>query len=88
MTVATGVADCYYNVTELPPGGTFRFRVTCSNKAGRGPSSNSSGPVSLDPAGISGTEWGGKACAAVLVPNFQLRDWFLQVEELCLLQQW
>lgn len=56
MTVATGVADCYYNVTELPPGGTFRFRVTCINKAGQGPSSNSSGPVSLDPAGISGTE--------------------------------
>uniref|UniRef100_H3CSE2 non-specific serine/threonine protein kinase n=1 Tax=Tetraodon nigroviridis TaxID=99883 RepID=H3CSE2_TETNG len=51
MTVATGVTDCYYNVTELPPGGTFRFRVTCSNKAGQGPASNSSGPVSLDPAG-------------------------------------
>lgn len=55
-TVATGVTDCYYNVTDLPTGSTLRFRVTCSNKAGQGPSSNCSGPVSLDPAGISGTE--------------------------------
>nr|XP_033472116.1 striated muscle preferentially expressed protein kinase isoform X2 [Epinephelus lanceolatus] len=48
VTVATGVVDCYYNVTELPPGGTFRFRVTCVNKAGQGPYSNCSAPVSLD----------------------------------------
>ncbi|XP_044200451.1 striated muscle preferentially expressed protein kinase isoform X3 [Thunnus albacares] len=49
MTVATGVVDCYYNVTDLPPGGTFRFRVSCVNKAGQGPYSNCSAPVRLDP---------------------------------------
>ncbi|XP_045917587.1 striated muscle preferentially expressed protein kinase-like [Micropterus dolomieu] len=48
LTIATGVVDCYYNVTDLPPGGIFRFRVTCINKAGQGPYSNSSVPVSLD----------------------------------------
>lgn len=55
LTVATGVVDCYYNVTDLPPGGAFRFRVTCSNKAGQGPYSNCSGPVSLDSTGILDT---------------------------------
>uniref|UniRef100_A0A3B4VKY0 non-specific serine/threonine protein kinase n=1 Tax=Seriola dumerili TaxID=41447 RepID=A0A3B4VKY0_SERDU len=49
MTVATGVVDCYYNVTNLPPDGTFRFRVSCVNKAGQGPYSNCSAPVRLDP---------------------------------------
>ncbi|XP_060888188.1 striated muscle preferentially expressed protein kinase [Labrus mixtus] len=48
LTVATGVVDCYYNVSDLPPGGTFRFRVCCVNKAGQGPHSSSSAPVSLD----------------------------------------
>ncbi|XP_029300651.1 striated muscle preferentially expressed protein kinase-like [Cottoperca gobio] len=48
LTVATGVVDCYYNVTDLPPGGTFRFRIACINKAGQGPHSNCSAPVSLD----------------------------------------
>ncbi|XP_034402759.1 striated muscle preferentially expressed protein kinase-like [Cyclopterus lumpus] len=48
LTVATGVVDCYYNVTDLPPGGTFKFRVACINKAGQGPHSNGSAPVSLD----------------------------------------
>ncbi|XP_039998071.1 striated muscle preferentially expressed protein kinase isoform X2 [Xiphias gladius] len=48
LTVATGVADCYYNVTNLPPGGTVRFRVSCVNKAGRGPHSGCSAPVRLD----------------------------------------
>ncbi|XP_056286813.1 striated muscle preferentially expressed protein kinase isoform X2 [Pseudoliparis swirei] len=48
LTVATGVVDCYYNVTDLPPGGTFKFRVACTNKAGQGPYSNGSAPVSLD----------------------------------------
>ncbi|XP_051283364.1 striated muscle preferentially expressed protein kinase isoform X2 [Dicentrarchus labrax] len=48
LTVATGIVDCYYNVTDLPPGGTFRFRVTCTNKAGQGPNSNCSLPVSPD----------------------------------------
>ncbi|XP_055369100.1 striated muscle preferentially expressed protein kinase isoform X2 [Betta splendens] len=48
MTVAKGIVDCYYNVTDLPQGTTFKFRVSCSNKAGQGPHSNSSAPVSLD----------------------------------------
>ncbi|TNN70301.1 Striated muscle preferentially expressed protein kinase [Liparis tanakae] len=48
LTVATGVVDCYYNVTDLPLGGTFKFRVACINKAGQGPYSNGSAPVSLD----------------------------------------
>ncbi|XP_065807862.1 striated muscle preferentially expressed protein kinase [Labrus bergylta] len=51
LTVATGVVDCYYNVSDLPPGGTFRFRVCCVNKAGQGPHSSSSAPVSLDSTG-------------------------------------
>ncbi|XP_012780144.3 striated muscle preferentially expressed protein kinase isoform X2 [Maylandia zebra] len=49
LTVATGIADCYYNVTDLPPGGTFKFRVACVNKAGQGPYSNCCRPVSLAP---------------------------------------
>uniref|UniRef100_A0A3Q3FFC4 Striated muscle enriched protein kinase a n=1 Tax=Labrus bergylta TaxID=56723 RepID=A0A3Q3FFC4_9LABR len=53
LTVATGVVDCYYNVSDLPPGGTFRFRVCCVNKAGQGPHSSSSAPVSLDSTGTS-----------------------------------
>uniref|UniRef100_A0A4W5K8F8 Striated muscle enriched protein kinase b n=1 Tax=Hucho hucho TaxID=62062 RepID=A0A4W5K8F8_9TELE len=40
LIVATGVADCYYNVVDLPGGGVFRFRVACVNKAGQGPYSN------------------------------------------------
>ncbi|XP_008283774.1 striated muscle preferentially expressed protein kinase [Stegastes partitus] len=48
LIVATGVADCYYNVTDLPAGGSFRFRVACVNKAGQGPYSNLSETVSLD----------------------------------------
>ncbi|XP_022047553.2 striated muscle preferentially expressed protein kinase [Acanthochromis polyacanthus] len=48
LIVATGVADCYYNVTDLPAGGSFRFRVACVNKAGQGPYSNLSDVVSLD----------------------------------------
>uniref|UniRef100_A0A4W6F3J7 Striated muscle enriched protein kinase a n=1 Tax=Lates calcarifer TaxID=8187 RepID=A0A4W6F3J7_LATCA len=48
LTVATGVVDCYYNVTNLPAGGTYRFRVCCVNKAGQGPYSNYSAPVHLD----------------------------------------
>lgn len=51
LTVATGITNCYYNVTDLPPGGAFRFRVSCVNKAGQGPHSNSSAPVSLGSAG-------------------------------------
>lgn len=55
LTVATGVVDCYYNVTDLPAGGAFRFRVSCNNKAGQGPYSGSSAPVSLDSTGTSHT---------------------------------
>ncbi|XP_055727978.1 striated muscle preferentially expressed protein kinase-like, partial [Salvelinus fontinalis] len=48
LTVATGVADCYYNVVDLPAGGVFRFRVACVNKAGQGPFSNLSEVECLD----------------------------------------
>uniref|UniRef100_A0A1A8ETI8 non-specific serine/threonine protein kinase n=1 Tax=Nothobranchius korthausae TaxID=1143690 RepID=A0A1A8ETI8_9TELE len=48
VTVVTGIVDCYYNVTDLPPGGVIRFRVSCVNKAGQGPYSSCSAPVSLD----------------------------------------
>lgn len=50
--MATGVADCYYNVVDLPAGGSFRFRVACVNKAGQGPYSNLSEVVSLDVSGM------------------------------------
>ncbi|XP_014907071.1 striated muscle preferentially expressed protein kinase isoform X2 [Poecilia latipinna] len=61
VTVATGIADCYYNVTDLPPGGPIRFRVSCVNKAGQGPHSNCSVPVSLD-----STEGGASPAVAVV----------------------
>ncbi|CAB1346776.1 unnamed protein product [Coregonus sp. 'balchen'] len=48
LIVATGVADCYYNVVDLAGGGAFRFRVACVNKAGQGPYSNLSEVVCLD----------------------------------------
>ncbi|XP_065818245.1 striated muscle preferentially expressed protein kinase [Labrus bergylta] len=48
LIVATGVADCYFNVIDLPAGGSFRFRVACVNKAGQGPYSNLSEVVSLE----------------------------------------
>ncbi|CAL8406615.1 unnamed protein product, partial [Arctogadus glacialis] len=51
LITATGVTDCYYNVTDLPAGGTFRFRVACVNKAGQGSCSNCSPKVSLDQTG-------------------------------------
>lgn len=51
--MATGVADCYYNVVDLPAGGAFRFRVACVNKAGQGPYSNLSEVVSLDISGMN-----------------------------------
>ncbi|XP_074047393.1 striated muscle preferentially expressed protein kinase isoform X2 [Macrotis lagotis] len=40
--VSSGINDCYYNVTQLPPGMTVRFRVACANRAGQGPFSNAS----------------------------------------------
>ncbi|ROL50411.1 Striated muscle preferentially expressed protein kinase [Anabarilius grahami] len=58
LIVATGVADCYYNVMDLPTGATYRFRVACVNKAGQGPYSNLSEKVVLDstaPQKSSGT---------------------------------
>ncbi|XP_028325009.1 striated muscle preferentially expressed protein kinase-like isoform X2 [Gouania willdenowi] len=48
VTVATAIADCYYNVTDLPPGGAIRFRVCCVNKAGQGSYSNLSAIVRPD----------------------------------------
>ncbi|XP_052648343.1 striated muscle preferentially expressed protein kinase isoform X3 [Harpia harpyja] len=48
--VSTGIADCYFNVTELPPGSAAKFRVACVNKAGQGPYSNPSGKVHLEAA--------------------------------------
>lgn len=51
LIVATGVADCYYNVTDLPTGAAYRFRVACVNKAGQGPYSNLSEKVVLDSTG-------------------------------------
>lgn len=52
LIVATGVADCYYNVVDLPMGCAFRFRVACVNKAGQGPYSSLSEVVRLDAAGV------------------------------------
>ncbi|OXB77095.1 UNVERIFIED_CONTAM: hypothetical protein H355_007742 [Colinus virginianus] len=46
--VSTGITDCYFNVTELPPGSTAKFRVACVNKAGQGPYSTPSGKVHLE----------------------------------------
>lgn len=51
LTVVTGVVDCYYNVTNLPQGDTFRFRVSCVNRAGQGPHSNQSAPVCMKSTG-------------------------------------
>ncbi|XP_043104136.1 striated muscle preferentially expressed protein kinase isoform X2 [Puntigrus tetrazona] len=58
LIVATGVADCYYNVTDLPTGAAYRFRVACVNKAGQGPYSSLSEKIILDstaPQKSSGT---------------------------------
>lgn len=56
--VSTGIADCYFNVTELPPGSTAKFRVACVNKAGQGPYSNPSVKVHLEAAGEQGLSRG------------------------------
>ncbi|XP_038278345.1 striated muscle preferentially expressed protein kinase isoform X3 [Dermochelys coriacea] len=47
-TISSGIADCYFNVTELPARSTARFRVACSNKAGQGPYSNPSETVAIE----------------------------------------
>ncbi|NXF12194.1 SPEG kinase, partial [Smithornis capensis] len=49
--VSTGIVDCYFNVTDLPPGSTAKFRVACINKAGQGPYSVPSAKVHLEAAG-------------------------------------
>lgn len=49
--VSTGITDCYFNVTELPPGSAAKFRVACVNKAGQGPYSTPSAKVHLEAAG-------------------------------------
>ncbi|KYO34851.1 striated muscle preferentially expressed protein kinase-like [Alligator mississippiensis] len=48
--ISSGIADCYFNVTELPPGTTMRFRVACVNKAGQGPYSSPSEKVVVEGA--------------------------------------
>ncbi|XP_062258664.1 striated muscle preferentially expressed protein kinase [Platichthys flesus] len=62
LIVATGVADCYYNVVDLPAGCSYRFRVACVNKAGQGPYSNLSEEV-----GLVASEEPAKSSAAVMV---------------------
>uniref|UniRef100_H3BA97 phosphorylase kinase n=1 Tax=Latimeria chalumnae TaxID=7897 RepID=H3BA97_LATCH len=46
--ISSGIADCYYNVTELPFGASFKFRVVCVNKAGQGPYSSSSERIHVE----------------------------------------
>lgn len=65
--VATGVADCYYNVTDLPTGAAYRFRVACVNKAGQGPYSNLSGKIILDSTGAQK-----RLSTSVVLNNFML----------------
>ncbi|XP_019378377.1 PREDICTED: striated muscle preferentially expressed protein kinase [Gavialis gangeticus] len=48
--ISSGIADCYFNVTELPSGTTVRFRVACVNKAGQGPYSSPSEKVVVEGA--------------------------------------
>ncbi|KAL8182995.1 UNVERIFIED_CONTAM: hypothetical protein K2H54_011326, partial [Gekko kuhli] len=48
--VSSGIADCYFNVTDLPVGSNIKFRVACANKAGQGPYSNPSGKVFIESA--------------------------------------
>ncbi|NXG27911.1 SPEG kinase, partial [Dromaius novaehollandiae] len=70
--VSTGIADCYFNVTELPPGSTAKFRVACVNKAGQGPYSTPSGKVHLEAAGeqvpCHGAEPAAVLAASILLP--------------------
>ncbi|XP_072539916.1 striated muscle preferentially expressed protein kinase [Salminus brasiliensis] len=48
LIVAAGITDCYYNVTDLPAGVSYCFRVACVNKAGQGPYSNVSERVGVN----------------------------------------
>ncbi|NWW32457.1 SPEG kinase, partial [Panurus biarmicus] len=64
--VSTGITDCYFNVTELPPGSTAKFRVACVNKAGQGPYSYPSVKVHLEAAGEQALSCG---CGVTMVPS-------------------
>ncbi|XP_030064611.1 striated muscle preferentially expressed protein kinase [Microcaecilia unicolor] len=46
--ISSGIADCYYNVTELPSDSILTFRVACVNKAGQGPYSSSSKTIRIE----------------------------------------
>lgn len=85
--VSTGITDCYFNVTELPPGSTPKFRVACVNKAGQGPFSTPSGKVHLEAvgeqkpfhgaaptasSGMWGWLWGCSPCCPHPVPGSRL----------------
>ncbi|NXT90805.1 SPEG kinase, partial [Anhinga rufa] len=70
--ISTGIADCYFNVTELPPGSAAKFRVACVNKAGQGPYSTPSGKVHLEAAGeqaLSRRVWGSPGCCLHPAPG-------------------
>uniref|UniRef100_A0A8C4Q1Q0 Uncharacterized protein n=1 Tax=Eptatretus burgeri TaxID=7764 RepID=A0A8C4Q1Q0_EPTBU len=45
--VAADLEDPYHNVTRLTPGGIYKFRVSCVNKAGQGQASLSSSKVTI-----------------------------------------
>nr|XP_033803021.1 striated muscle preferentially expressed protein kinase isoform X2 [Geotrypetes seraphini] len=53
--ISSGIADCYYNVTELPSDGIITFRVACVNKAGQGPYSSSSKTVNIEEVDLKRT---------------------------------
>ncbi|NXL56022.1 SPEG kinase, partial [Chordeiles acutipennis] len=67
--VSTGIVDCYFNVTELPPGSAAKFRVACVNKAGQGPYSTPSGKVHLEAAGERGLSHGEWSSCGARVPH-------------------
>ncbi|XP_063285379.1 striated muscle preferentially expressed protein kinase isoform X2 [Pelobates fuscus] len=45
--MSSGITDCYFNVTELPPG-SVSFRVACVNKAGQGSYSHKSKSILIE----------------------------------------
>ncbi|XP_025022994.1 striated muscle preferentially expressed protein kinase [Python bivittatus] len=57
-TISSGIADCYFNATDLPVGSTIKFRVACANKAGQGPYSNPSGKVLIESAELTAAHSG------------------------------
>uniref|UniRef100_A0A8C5QJT3 non-specific serine/threonine protein kinase n=1 Tax=Leptobrachium leishanense TaxID=445787 RepID=A0A8C5QJT3_9ANUR len=48
--ISSRITDCYFNVTELPPG-SVKFRVACVNKAGQGPYSHESKVILIEGEG-------------------------------------